>query len=143
MLYLDYEAFRLKYLDTQRKYNEILSEKEELFTRTQPRSIRYDKERVMGGGGSNSFDNYLIAKDEKRIDERLAEVKSLLDDRRTLLDLKAKELRASKDRIDRVFVRRYLDHMKVHRIAAQMGYSESQIYRFLNIIAESLKHAKK
>lgn len=143
MLYLDYELYKVRYLETQKKYNEILSEKEELFTKTQPKAIKYDKEKVSGGGGSNAFDDYLIAKDEKRIDERLAEVKSLLDDRKVLLDLKEKELRRSKDTIDKIYVRRFLDHAKVNRIASQIGYSESQVYRILNIISESVKHARK
>ena len=143
MLYLDYELYKIRYLETQKKYNEILSEKEELFTRTQPKAVRYDKEKVSGGSGSNAFDDYLIKKDEKRIDERLAEAKSLLDDRKLLMELKEAELRASKDTIDKIYVRRYLDHVRVNRIASQIGYSESQIYRILNVISESVKHARK
>ena len=143
MVYLDYEVFKIRYYDTQRKYNEILSEKEELFTRTQPNAIRYDTDKVSGGGGTNLFDEYLIAKEEKQIEQRLAECESLLIKRKKLLEAKEYELRVSKDTIDKIYTRRYLDKMRVNRIASMIGYSESQVYRILQIIEKSLKDAKK
>lgn len=143
MVYLVYEEFLSRYLETQERYNEILSEKEELFQRTQPRSMTYDQERVSGGGGTNAFDAYVIAKDKKKIDERLSEVKSLLDDRKQLLSLKEQELRASKQMIDKVYRMRYLDRMRVNRIASTLCYSEMQIYRFLKKIDDDLKDVRK
>ena len=139
MVYLEYEAFKVKYLQTLERYNEILSEKEELFNRTQPKSVRYDKERVAGGDPSNAFDEYLIKKEEKRIDDRLMEVKSLVDDRKQLLNVKEQELRVSKDTYDKVYRMRFLDRLKVRTIASMLRYSEAQIYRMLHTISETLK----
>ena len=69
MLYIEYHEYRDKYIIAQRKYDEVLSEKEHLFARTQPKATQYDKEVVSGGSPSNSFDEYLIAKEKKQIDE--------------------------------------------------------------------------
>lgn len=140
MIYLDYEMFKSKYLETQVKYNAILTEKEDLFTRTQPNAIRYDKERVQSSGGiGNGFDEYLIAKESKKIDERLEEVKSLLDDREKLLRLKEKELRLSNDKMDRIYLLRYVEGIKPHKIAKSLNYSVSQVYRVLNQIESSIQ----
>ena len=140
MVYLQYIEYRAKYAETQKRYDEILCEKEELFQRTQPQAVQFDRERVGGGTASNKFEAYVIAKDEKRIDERLAEVKSLMDDRERLLKLKERELRASGDVRDKVYYMRYLDHVKIWRIAQIVNYSEPQIYRILRQIR---KHDRK
>lgn len=143
MVYLVYEQFKRRYSETQQRYNEILSEKEELFTRTLPKSMQYDRERVSGGNPENPFENYVIEKEKKRIDERLNEVKSLLIDRKQLLDLKEQELRQSKVIIDKVYRMRFLDRMRVNRIASNLGYAESHIYRFLKKIDMTVKDDKK
>lgn len=142
MVYLDYEAFKAKYLETQRSFDAILQEKEELFARTQPNAVRFDKERVSGGKIPNPFEDYMIAKEKKQIDQRLAEAKSILDDRERLLRLKEAELRASKAVIDRVYVLRYIERMRVYKIMRKLNYSERQIYRMLETIEES-KHGRK
>lgn len=142
MLYLDYESFKDKYFETQRKYNEILSEKEELFARTQPKSQNYETERVSGGSPVNSFDEYLLKKEQKQIDERLKEVKSLLDDRGHLLKLKEQEIRASKDMYDKIYRLKFLDHRNVSHIATNTGYSKAQVYRIINSITKKIDAKK-
>lgn len=134
MLFVEYEDFRIKCLETQKMYDQILAEKEELFQRTQPQSTRADKEKVSGGSGVNAFDSYLMEKDRLRIDERLMEVKSLLDDRKQLLSLKYQELRSSKDVKDKVYRFRFLEHKRVYWIAKQVNYSEAQVYRIIDFI---------
>lgn len=134
MIYLEYEIFKSKYLDTQRTYNEILEEQERLFTKTQPNAIRYDKERVQGGYSVNSLEEYMMEKEKKHIDDRLKESRQLLNDRATLLKAKEKELRESQDKIDRIYVCKYLDGMHPDKIAMALNYSKSQVYRILKRI---------
>lgn len=144
MIYLEYHDCLEKYKEVQRKYDEILTEKEQLFQRTQPSAIRTDKEKVQGGKlASNSFDSYLIRKEETQIEERLAEVKSLLTDRERLLKFKLGELRRSQDLEDKVYLMRYVERVRVYKIATRLSYHESHIYRILNKIDESLKHENK
>jgi hypothetical protein len=121
------------------QYDAILSEQEELFLRTQPTGVNFEKERVTGGDQANPFDAYLIAKERKRIDERLKEIKSILDDRKELLDLKERELRASKDWNDIIFKYYYLDNLSITKIENRIPYSRVQIWRKLNEIKSNLK----
>ena len=68
MVYLEYERFKVKYLEIQNNYNDILTEKENLFTKTQPNAIRYDKENVQGGTFENGFDDGEWLVDENRLE---------------------------------------------------------------------------
>lgn len=138
-VYIVYEDFKNKYLETQKKYNEILKEKEELFLKTQPKAIIYDKEKINISYRHNAFDEYLIAKEKARIDERLAEIKAILNDRERLLFLKEQELRSSKNHIDQIYKMRYLDCYNIRKIAKISSYSESQIYRILERVKKQLK----
>lgn len=138
-VFIDYEIYKCKYLEIQSKYNEILTEKENLFTKTQPNAIRYDKEHVQGGTYGNGFDEYLIAKEHDKIDERLIEARQLLEDRERLLKLKEKELRESKDKMDLIYCMRYVDNKRPYAIARSLNYSESQIYRILDKIQKEIR----
>lgn len=138
MIYTIYEEYKNKYYETQREYDIILTEKEKLFSITQPSAVKFDKEVVSGGVVDNTFERYLILKEEKKIDQRLEEIKSLLDDRERLLKLKEQELKASTNIHDKIYKYRYIDRLKVYKIAKLVGYSEPQIYRILKIIKREI-----
>lgn len=138
-VYIDYENYKKKYHDTQNKFDEILKEKEVLFSKTQPKSAKWDKVGTPGLGHCyNPFDEYLIAKDKKRIDDRLFEIKSILEDRAMLLRAKEQELRSSKNNIDQIYRMRFLDQMHITKIAIIVHYSESQVYRILKNIKQTI-----
>lgn len=139
MIYIIYEKYKKYYYDTQNRYNEILTEKERLFSITQPKATDYGKEKASGGKPSNPFDEYLIQKEKKQIDARLKEVKSLLEDRERLLRLKRDELRASNNIHDKIYRYRYIDKMRVQKIVKLVGYSEAQVYRILKVIKNNIK----
>lgn len=132
-VYVDYEKFKKKYHDAQNKFDAILKEKEALFSRTLPKSPKWDK---IGFSlqSHNSFDDYLIAKEKKKIDQRLHEIKSILNDRERLLQLKEVELRKSKNNVDIIYRMRFLDHIHITNISLMVHYSESQVYRILQSI---------
>ena len=138
MLYIEYHEYKIKYYKAQEKYDEVLSEKEHLFAKTQPKATQYDKEVVSGGSPSNSFDEYVIAKEKKQIDERLEEAKSILEDRERLLKLKEEELRQSKDWHDKVYVYKYLDNLSANEIKYKMHYCRSNIYEILKKIRKNI-----
>ena len=138
MLYTQYHEFKIKYYNAQKDYDDILSEKERLFARTQPQATVYDKEKVNGGSPSNAFDEYLIEKEKKNIDDRLKEARSILEDRERLLKLKEEELRRSGDWHDKAYVYKYIDGLKVRDIKYRMPYCRSQIYEILNKIRENI-----
>lgn len=139
MLYEEYETYKLKYYEIQKKYNEILNEKEELFSLTQPKAISYDGEVVDGGNPKNVFDEYLMLKEKKNIDQRLDEIKSILMDRKELLTSKEEELKDSKHIQDRIYVYRYLHNLTIKKIAMAVPCGEATVYRTLRIIRNNLK----
>lgn len=139
MLYIEHNNYKNKYYEVQKKYDEILSEQEQLFLITQPKATAYDKERVNGGSPSNPFEDYLILKEKKLIDERLKEVKAILVDRKHLLDLKEQELRASNDWYDKIYAYYFIDKLSTTKIEKRVPYSRVQIWRILNIIKKNIK----
>lgn len=140
MIYVIYEQYKNKYYEAQQRYNEILNEKEVIFAITQPKATNYEKERVSGGTPLNTFDEYLILKDKQQIDQRLYEVKSILEDRSRLLKLKEQELKASTNIQDKIYTYRYINKMKIHKICRLVGYSEAQVYRILKTIKNNLNN---
>lgn len=139
MLYMQYVEFKTKYYEAQKRYDEILSEKELMFVKTQPKATQYDKEVVSGGVPGNSFDNYLIEKDKKQIDERLNEAKSILEDRERLLKGKEAELKESKNWFDIIYVYAFIYRLSVRKIEKRVPFSKSEIARKLQIIKNNIK----
>ena len=143
MLYEEYEIYKNKYYEAQRKYNDILNEKEELFAITQPKAMQITGERTSGGKHQNTFDIYVIQKEKKNIDQRLKEVKSILDDRERLVKLKEQELRASTHPYDKIYRCRYIDRLTIEKTARISNYSRSQVFNILKEIKRNLKKEKK
>ena len=139
MLYIEYEEYKNKYYEVQRKYNDILNEKEELFARTQPKATQITGEKTAVGKHINAFDDYLIQKEKKNIDQRLEEVKSILDDRERLVKLKEDELRASNNSHDKIYKYRYIDRLTIEKTARLSSYSRSQVFNIRNIIKKNIK----
>lgn len=142
MLYKEYWEYKTKYYDAQKNYDKVLSEKELLFAKTQPKATDYSKEVVSGGSPSNTFDEYVIQKEKKQIDERLEEAKSILKDRENLIRLKENELYSSPDWHDKIFIYKYLHNMSVDEIKYRMPYCRSQIYEILKIIKKNISSDK-
>lgn len=139
MIYPEYDLFLWQYRATLRTYNDVLLKKEELFQNTQAKAISYDKDKVSGGVPSNTLETYITKKEELKIDETLEEVKSILDDRESLLKAKEQELRASNHLHDKVYCMRYIDFMSPYKIAEKLNYSKSEIYRILDKINKKIK----
>ena len=143
MIYPEYEFFRIKYSETNRRYMELLSEKAELFSLTQPRGVDTEKEAVSGGKQGNVFESYMIALESSKIDERLQAVKEILDVQEAKLKEKEAELRKSLQLDDKVYRMRYIERFRVYKIARMLNYSEPHIYRILRRIEKTLKEDKK
>lgn len=138
MLYIEYQDYKKKYIEAQKKYDEILSQKEKLFSMTQPKATTFDKERISGGISTNTFEEYLIAKEEKKIDEQLEEIKSILDDRERLLVIKEKELRISKDWHDKIYTYYFIDKLSTYKIEKRVPYSQKQIWNIVEKIKKNI-----
>lgn len=138
MLYIEYEKYKAKLYNAQQDFDSILSEQEKLFSRTQPQSTDFSKEPTKGGVPSDKFYEYVKEKEEKQIDLRLAEARSILNDRERLTELKLKELLNSKNIYDKAYICKYIDGLKNYQTANKLNYSEVQIYRILKIIKKNI-----
>lgn len=138
MIYIEYEQLKQKLYFAQKDYDNLLQEKEALFAMTQPNSPALDKEKVSGGNPVNSFDKYLVRKERTRIEERLAEARIILADRRLLTAIKQDELEKSENIYDRVYCLKYIKRYKIQKIARELNYSDRQIKRYLKQIRTRL-----
>lgn len=143
MIYKEYEEYRTKYYEAQKTYDAVLNEKEILFLRTQPSAIVFDKEIVSGGTPSNAFDTYLVAKEEKKIEPRLEEAKSILEDRAKLLKLKEEELYHSKDWNDVIYRYSFIEKMSIRKIALRIPFSSTEVFRKIQIIRKNINLEQK
>ena len=149
MIYIEYAHIKKKCRDAEIMLEKILSEKDELFQRTQPKSLMGEYERehdkritVASKGGTkvNQIEQYVVESEERGINERLCEAKSIVEDWRAVLMVKEQDLRHSKNIDDELYVMRFLDHKRVREIARATHYSKSQIYKRLHLISEKVKH---
>lgn len=143
MIYIEYHEYKNKYYVAQKEYDNILSEKEELFVKTQPKATDYDKEKVSGGSPSNTFDNYLIIKEKKQLDERLKEARSILEDRIKLLKLKEEELKQSKEWLDIIYTCYFIDKLSIRKISKKIPFSTTEIFRKIKIIRKNINLEQK
>lgn len=138
MLFVEYERCKDIYIELQAKYEAVMLEKERLFTRVMPNAINYDKEDIQTSISSNMLDEYILALERNKVDERLESIKSMLADRQRLLTMKEQALRKSPDKNDRLYVMRYLDGMSVRQMTRRMHLSKTQIYRILDEIRQKI-----
>lgn len=139
MLYVKYEEYKNKLHDSQDTFDSILSEKEELFSKTQPNATDYSKDKTMNGTPKNNpFETYVIKMQDKQVDERLNEARTIIEDRKFLLNSKEEELRNSKDWYDKIYTYKFIDKMSVEKIKNIMPYCRSSIYDKINEIEKKL-----
>lgn len=129
MIYQDYELCKSKYKEIQKRFDAVLTEKERLFVKTQPKAITYDKDHVQMSHDGNVLEDYVIALETGEIDKKIDNLRGLLDDRGKLLRLKEEELRKSQIREDKIYVMRFLEGMNIGEIAKNLNFSRQEIHR--------------
>ena len=143
MVFIEYEREKSALQDAEAVVKEVLTEKERLFQRTQPKAQKFDEEKVDASPQGNKFDDYLIQLERRRLDERLIEAREIVEIRAELLERKEGELRASSDVNDRIYTLLLLDGLKPSEVADRIGYSRTQLYRKTIFIREILKNETK
>ena len=129
MIFQEYELCKSKYKDIQKRFDAVLTEKERLFVKTQPKAITYDKDKVQSSHDGNILEDYVISCESKDIDNKLNELRRMLEDRLMLLKVKEEELRRSQDKKDRIYVLLYIDCMSIRKVAESLSYSKATIQR--------------
>lgn len=138
-VYIEYEESKINYNKISKILTSLITEKENLFLNTQPKSTKFDKILTEGGKKSNSFDNYLIEVEKKQLDQKIEEAKKLVNTRSKYLKDKEEELRSSKEWLDKIYVYRFLDKLPVKAMIHLIPYEEAQIYRMIREIETNIK----
>lgn len=141
MVFIEYEINRRRYVEAIRNLQSLLDRKEDLFMRTQPKSVRYDTDRVQNGNLANAIENYVIQRE--KLDKDIEEAKAILADRKEFLSVLETDLRRSNEIEDRIYTMRYIDRCRIRRIKRTVNYSEAQIYRILDRIKNEIKENTK
>ena len=136
MVYIDYEQVKMRFYDTQKRFTNLLLDKERIFTNTLPSGIRYDKD-VVQASPTVPLETYVAELEE--VEKKLSQARENMKDWEILLSVKEKELRESKDIPDRIYVMRYLDRWGMSRISQNILYSKRQVYRILTKIDKTVE----
>lgn len=139
-LYEEHYEILKKYKDVKRIYESKLEKKALLILRTQPRAIDTAKENVKGGKITDKFELFVSQLEE--LDPEIQTARNERDLLAYLLEKKEKELRDSKDIMDRIYVLKYLDKRKARHIAIIINYSLSRTYDLINEIEKKLNIGK-
>ena len=141
MIYLEYEKAKASYDYALKTYQDFIKEKQELFELTQPTATVFDKERVEGGIAPDSYAQYLCEIERRHLDQRIQDAREFVEHWKYILEDKEEALRASKDRLDRIYRLKILQGLSVETIAIRTSYSRSQVFRILRKIKKMRQNA--
>lgn len=132
MIYEEYESIWNTIRKKEKELFELINKRDELFIKTQPKSSKFDKEKVDGKKTANMMEEYVIQKEY--LNERIMQLNITLDDIYQVLKRKRDELRQSKNIYDRIYYYRIIERLSMYKIAALVGYSKEQTYRYFKKI---------
>jgi DNA-directed RNA polymerase specialized sigma subunit len=128
MVWIEYQRLKAEYERSQGHLTALLDKQEEIFWKTQPAAIRYDKDKVQTSPSDHITDLLVKSAD---LDKLIETARKTVDERQHLLLLKKKELRQSRDIEDKIYTLYFIDRMSVNKIAYCIGYSRSQVFRIV------------
>ena len=131
----EYQLAKRLFDQANERLADLLNYRDRLFDRTQPGAIDYGAEKVKSSGSSDLFTRYLEEKEKLNIDDRIKTARVILDDRAAVLTETIERLSKSSEPEDRVFYLRVIKNEPVPKIAHDVGYSRSQVYRILSKFA--------
>lgn len=132
MIYEEYESIWNTIRKKEKELFDLINKRDELFLYTQPRSSKYDKEKVDSKTTKNMMEQYVIQKEY--LNERIMQLNTTLDDIYQVLKRKRDELRQSKNIYDRIYYYRIIERLSMYKIATLVGYSKEQTYRYFKKI---------
>lgn len=141
MIYEEYESIWNTIRKKEKELFELINKRDELFLKTQPKSSKFDKEKVDSKSTRNMMEEYVIQKEY--LNERIMQLNITLDDIYQVLKRKRDELRQSKNTYDRIYYYYCIERLNIFKVSCLMNYSESQIYRKLKKMGIKVKDAKK
>ena len=136
-LYEEHYELMKDYNRAKKDYEKALDKKVMLFYRTQPGAI---KPKDIVNNISPRSDKYLkYSADLEILEFDIENNRNILEVRELRLKLKEKELRESKEILDKIYVLYFLKRMKVKHIAIKVNYTREWTYELVNKIKSNLE----
>ena len=140
MIYEEYEDIWNTIRKKEKELFELINKREELFLKTQPKSSKFDKEKVDSKTTRNMMEEYVIQ--QEYYNDRIMQLNITLDDIYQVLKRKRDELKQSKNTYDRIYYYYCIERLNIYKVSCLMNYSESQIYRKLKSMGIDVKMRK-
>ncbi len=141
MLYIDYYKQLKKYTKKLNELSNLIDRKEELFLKTQPGGIDYNRNHVKGHEEKmTSIEAYVIQMEIEEIDKKINNLKPIITDRYFLLKKIETNLRNSKEIEDRIFVLYFIEKYSYRKISKIVHYSKSNIGNILDKITKTIQN---
>ena len=136
MIYVEYEKMWGVIRKQEKELFDLINERDELFSKTQPKATNMDKELVDGSHKNNMMESYVIK--QENYTNRINQLQLSLDDRYQALNRKREELRLSKNMYDRIYYLKYVEKLNTFKIANITGYDRTSVWRHLKKIEKSI-----
>lgn len=139
-LFIEHYKLNEEYKEAEKEFEKALAKKSQLMYSVLPKSANSEIELVKGSS-SNKFLNYTIKMEE--IDKEINVRRNLRDVLEYRLKLKEIELKKSDELADKIYILKYIEHLKVKYISIKVNYSKAQTYRILDEILTKIKNETK
>ena len=140
MIYEEYEVIWSKIRKLEKELFELINKRDELFIITQPKSSKFDKEKVDSKTTKNIIERYVIEKEY--LNERIMQLNITLDDWYQILNRKRGELKLSKQISDRIYYYRLIEKMSPSKIAYLIPCDRTTVYRHMKEMCKNVKGLK-
>ena len=108
-LFIEHYRLNEEYKEAKKEFEKALAKKSQLLYSVVPKSANFENELVKGSS-SNKFLNYTIKMEE--IDKEINVRRNLRDVLEYRLKLKEIELKKSDDLTDKIYILKYIEHLK-------------------------------
>lgn len=136
MIYAEYEKMWSIIRKMEKELFDLINERDELFSKTQPKATTLDKEKVDTSNKNNMMETYVIR--QENYTKRINQLQMSLDDRYQALMRKREELRLSKNMYDKIYYLKYIEKLNIYKIASLTGYDRTSVWRHTKKIEKSI-----
>ena len=136
MIYAEYEKMWVVIRKLEKELFDLINDRDELFSKTQPKATTLDKEKVDSSNRSNMLETYVIR--QENYTKRINQLQLSLEDRYQALNRKREELRLSQNIYDRIYYLKYIEKLNIYKIAYLTNYDRTNVWRYLKKIEKSI-----
>lgn len=137
MIYEEYESIWNTIRKKEEELFKLINKRDELFLKTQPKSSKFDKEKVDSKTTRNMMEEYVIQKEY--LNERIMQLNITLDDWYQILNRKRTELKLSKQIFDRIYYYRLIEKVSPSKIAYLIPCDRATVYRYMKEMCKNVK----